>query len=105
LAGPGPDEPGVPEGTVVLGLAVRGRPTRTRELLLSAGSARIRVRTADAALGVLAAALQEKGRPSSAASGRSCLPSAPPCTRCRELPGWATTLGGTLPRATALDRA
>ena len=59
VAGPGPDERGVPEGTVVLGLAVRGRPTRTRELRLSGGRARIRVRTVDAALGMLASALRE----------------------------------------------
>src|SRR5699024_331753 len=105
VAGPGPDERGVAEGTVVLGLAVRGRPTRTRELRLSGGRARIRARTVDAALGMLAAALQEQGRPSSAASGGSVLPSVPPCTRCRELPGWATTLGGTPTRLPALDRA
>ena len=59
VAGPGPDERGVPEGTVVLGLAVRGRPTRTRELRLSGGRARIRARTVDAALEMLASALEE----------------------------------------------
>lgn len=59
VAGPGPDERGVAEGTVVLGLARRGRPPRTRELRLSGGRTRIRALTVDAALEMLAAALVE----------------------------------------------
>lgn len=59
VAGPGPDERGVAEGTVMLGLARRGRPTLTRELRLSGGRTRIRARTVDAALEMLTAALAE----------------------------------------------
>ena len=59
VAGPGPDERGTPEGTVVLGLARRDRPTLTRELRLSGGRARIRARTVDAAIEMLSAALTE----------------------------------------------
>jgi nicotinamide-nucleotide amidase len=57
VAGPGPDERGVPEGTVWLGLARRGAPTRTRELHLTGGRAAIRSRTVDAAIAELASAL------------------------------------------------
>ena len=59
VAGAGPDDRGVAEGTVVLGLARRDRPTLIRELRLSGGRARIRRRTVEAALGMLAAALEE----------------------------------------------
>lgn len=57
VAGPGPDERGVPEGTVVLGLAQDGQATLTRELRLSGGRARIRSLTVQAALSLLAEAL------------------------------------------------
>lgn len=59
VAGPGPDERGTPEGTVVLGLAQRGGATLTREVRLSGGRAEIRALTVQAALGVLAGALAE----------------------------------------------
>lgn len=59
VAGPGPDERGIAEGTVVLGLARRDRPTRIRELRLSGGRARIRALTVDAAIQMLSAALAE----------------------------------------------
>ncbi|MGO1406874.1 MAG: CinA family protein [Brachybacterium sp.] len=59
VAGPGPDERGIAEGTVVLALARRDRPTRTRELRLSGGRARIRASTVDAAIQMLSAALSE----------------------------------------------
>ncbi|WP_394214528.1 CinA family protein [Brachybacterium vulturis] len=59
VAGPGPDERGVAEGTVVLGLARRGLPTLTRELRLSGGRARIRALTVDAAIEMLSLALTE----------------------------------------------
>ncbi|MDN5821550.1 MAG: nicotinamide-nucleotide amidohydrolase family protein [Brachybacterium sp.] len=59
VAGPGPDERGVPEGTVVLGLARRDRPTLTRELRLSGGRSRIRALAVDAAIRMLRAALEE----------------------------------------------
>lgn len=59
VAGPGPDERGVAEGTVVLGLARGDRPTVTRELRLSGGRPRIRALTVDAAIAMLAAALAE----------------------------------------------
>lgn len=59
VAGPGPDERGVAEGTVVLGLARQDRPTRTRELRLSGGRSRIRALTVDAAIEMLAAELTE----------------------------------------------
>ncbi|WP_369832984.1 CinA family protein [Brachybacterium sp. YJGR34] len=57
VAGPGPDERGVPEGTVWLAVVRRGEPARTRELHLSGGRARIRARTVEAAVAELAAAL------------------------------------------------
>lgn len=57
VAGPGDDERGVPEGTVLLGLARRGGPTSTRELRLSGGRAAIRSATVAAALAALAAEL------------------------------------------------
>ncbi|MFC7466380.1 CinA family protein [Brachybacterium sp. GCM10030252] len=59
VAGPGPDERGVAEGTVVLGLARRGGRTRTRELHLSGGRARIRAAAVEAALDELAAELED----------------------------------------------
>lgn len=59
VAGPGPDDRGVPEGTVHLGLARRGLPTLTRELRLSGGRALIRSRSVDAALALLGTALAE----------------------------------------------
>lgn len=59
VAGPGPDERGVAEGTVVLGLARRDGPTLTRELRLSGGRARIRALTVDAAIEMLTAVLSE----------------------------------------------
>ena len=54
VAGPGPDALGVPEGTVHLGIARRGVPTRTREVRLSGGRARIRAGAVQAALDELA---------------------------------------------------
>ena len=57
VAGPGPDARGVPEGTVHLGIARRGRPARTREVRLSGGRARIRALAVQAALDELAAEL------------------------------------------------
>lgn len=57
VAGPGPDAHGVPAGTVHLGLARSGRTTRTRELHLTGGRARIRAATVAAAIDELAAAL------------------------------------------------
>lgn len=57
VAGPGPDERGVPEGTVWVGLARRGGPTRTRELHLTGGRAAIRSQAVDAAIAELAWAL------------------------------------------------
>lgn len=59
VAGPGPDERGIAEGTVVLGLARDGRATLTRELRLSGGRDRIRALTVQAALSLLAEALSE----------------------------------------------
>lgn len=59
VAGPGPDERGVPEGTVHLGLARPSAPTLTRELRLSGGRARIRSLTVEAALALLAEALAD----------------------------------------------
>ena len=59
VAGPGPDARGAAEGTVMLGIARRGRSTWTRELRLSGGRAEIRSRTVDAALMMLAAELAE----------------------------------------------
>lgn len=59
VAGPGPDQRGVAEGTVFVGLARRGAPTRSRELRLSGGRAEIRSRSVEAALAELAAALEE----------------------------------------------
>jgi nicotinamide-nucleotide amidase len=58
VAGPGPDARGVPEGTVHLGIARRGRPARTREVRLSGGRARIRALAVQAALDELAAELE-----------------------------------------------
>ncbi|MGP9601381.1 MULTISPECIES: CinA family protein [unclassified Brachybacterium] len=66
VAGPGPDERGVAQGTVFLGLAQRGARTVTRELRLSGGRAQIRSRTVDAALVLLDEALAEQQPPSSA---------------------------------------
>lgn len=57
VAGPGPDALGVPEGTVHLGIARRGAPTRTREVRLSGGRARIRAAAVQAALDELAVEL------------------------------------------------
>lgn len=57
VAGPGPDERGVPEGTVFLGLARRDGTVRVRELRLSGGRAEIRADSVDAAVAELAAAL------------------------------------------------
>lgn len=57
VAGPGPDALGVPEGTVHLGIARRGTPTRTREVRLSGGRARIRAGAVQAALDELAVEL------------------------------------------------
>ena len=57
VAGPGPDERGVPEGTVWVGLARRGGPTRTRELHLTGARAAIRSQAVDAAIAELAWAL------------------------------------------------
>lgn len=59
VAGPGPDERGVPEGTLWVGLARRGAPTRTHELHLSGGRAAIRAQAVDAAISELASALQD----------------------------------------------
>ncbi|AXK47135.1 nicotinamide-nucleotide amidohydrolase family protein [Brachybacterium saurashtrense] len=59
VAGPGPDERGVPEGTVHLGLARPGAPTLTRELRLSGGRARIRALSVEAALALLVEALTD----------------------------------------------
>lgn len=59
VAGPGPDARGVAEGTVLLGLARRDRPTLTRELRLSGGRAEVRSRSVDAALAMLAEALAQ----------------------------------------------
>lgn len=66
VAGPGPDESGVAEGTVFLGLARKGGRTVTRELRLSGGRAQIRARTVEAALLLLDSALAEQHPPSSA---------------------------------------
>lgn len=57
VAGPGPDARGVPAGTVVLGLARRGLPTRTRVLHLEGDRVALRAATVDAAIAELAAAL------------------------------------------------
>ncbi|MGP9537843.1 nicotinamide-nucleotide amidohydrolase family protein [Brachybacterium sp. AOP43-C2-M15] len=57
VAGPGPDERGIAEGTVFLGLARRSGPTSTRELRLSGGRAVIRSLTVEAAVAALAAEL------------------------------------------------
>lgn len=54
VAGPGPDARGVPAGTVHLGIAGRGRPTRTREVRLSGGRAAVRALAVQAALEELA---------------------------------------------------
>lgn len=59
VAGPGPDERGVPEGTVHLALARRGGEALTRELHLSGGRAQIRSLTVDAALSLLGEALAD----------------------------------------------
>ena len=58
VAGPGADARGVPAGTVHLGLARSGRSTRTRELHLTGGRARVRAAAVTAAIGELAAALE-----------------------------------------------
>ncbi|WP_193104216.1 CinA family protein [Brachybacterium sp. FME24] len=57
VAGPGPDERGVPEGTLWVGLARRDGETSVRELHLSGGRARIRAAAVDAALEDLGSAL------------------------------------------------
>lgn len=60
VAGPGPDERGVPEGTVHLALARRDGPGLTREVRLSGGRARIRAQSVETALSLLDEALEER---------------------------------------------
>jgi PncC family amidohydrolase len=60
VAGPGPDSRGVPAGTVHLGIARRGMPTRTREVRLSGGRAEIRALAVQAALDELAVELEAR---------------------------------------------
>lgn len=59
VAGPGPDERGVPAGTVHLGLARRGAPATSRALRLTGDRARIRADAVRAAVAALAEALEE----------------------------------------------
>lgn len=59
VAGPGPDERGVPEGTLWVGLARRGAPTVARELHLTGGRAAIRAQAVDAAIAELTSALHD----------------------------------------------
>ena len=60
IAGPDGGTPEKPVGLVYLGLAVRGRPTRTRELRLgNPGRVAVRERTVVAALALLGEALAE----------------------------------------------
>lgn len=56
-AGPGPDERGVPAGTVWLGLARREGPTLTHRVQLEGDRARVRAQVVDAAVSELARAL------------------------------------------------
>lgn len=56
-AGPGPDERGVPAGTVWLGLARREGPALTRQLHLTGDRAQVRAATVEAAIALLADAL------------------------------------------------
>lgn len=60
VAGPGPDERGVPEGTVHLALAHRDGRGLTREVRLSGGRARIRALSVDAALSLLDEVLADR---------------------------------------------
>lgn len=58
VAGPGPDERGVPAGTVWLALARRDGPTATRQLHLDGDRAQVRAAAVDAAVAELARALE-----------------------------------------------
>ncbi|MGY5763841.1 CinA family protein [Brachybacterium sp. DNPG3] len=58
VAGPGPDERGVPEGTVWIGLARRGGAVRSRRLSLAGSREQVRASAVDAAVRELLAALR-----------------------------------------------
>lgn len=58
VAGPGPDERGVPAGTVWLALALRDGPTRTLQLHLDGDRGQVRSAAVDAAVAELARVLE-----------------------------------------------